>query len=297
MAALIDAPVNSLPSVGLRAMVGAGVQYSGLEPLSGSNPIRWLQGWQFETAPCANVLQQGGICVAERSFSPGKPTYYSGEAITVEAQITCSTFADPQQLKDFVVAEFERRIFGKISAEIWSGTQARANIAAGRTAYSANRWLARSDHATTAVTKINGGTVLALPEALAQLDSTLLVATDAGNNLIHVPYKAMTYLGRDQDLISPVGARRYTWNGTGVVAEAGYAGTGPDTAANGPSAVPAVDQIWLYGTGPITIHAAADLSGIESVDIAQNNYSVTVSGAYVYGWGCAHYAVLADLVP
>ena len=297
MAALIDAPVNSLPSVGLRAMVGAGVQYSGLEPLSGSNPRRWLQGWQFETGPCANVLQQGGICVQERSFSPGSPTYYSGEAITVEAQIKCSTFASQEELKQYAVQEFERRLFGKISAEIWSGTQARANITAGKTSYSANRWLARSDHATTAVTTINGGTKLQLTEALAQLDSSILASEEAGNGLIHVPYKVMTYLGANGHLIDPVGPRRNTWNGTGVVAESGYAGTGPDTAANGPSAAPAIDEIWIYGTGPIVIHAAADLSAIESVDIEQNDFNVTVSGAYVYGWGCTHYAVLADLVP
>lgn len=296
MAATIDAPVNSLPSVGLRAMVGAGVQYSGLEPLSSSNPRRWLQGWQFETGPCTNVLEQGGICVAERSFSPGSPTYFSGEAITVEAQITCSTFADRDELKAYAVEEFERRIFGKISQEIWSGTQARANITAGATQYSANRWLARTDHAVAA-TVLNGGTKLTLAEAIARLDAAVMVSEESGNSLIHVPYKAMSYLGANDHLLSPVGPRRYTWNGTGVVAEAGYAGTGPDTAAGGPTAVPAIDEMWLYGTGPIVIHAAADLSAIESVDIEQNDFNVTVSGAYVYGWGCTHIAVLADLAP
>lgn len=294
MAALIDAPVNSLPSVGLRAMVGAGVQYTGLESLSDSP--RWLQGFQFETPPATNILQQGGICVAERTFSPGKPSYFSGYPITVEAQIQCSIYADPAQLKEFVVAEFERRLFGKISAEIWSGTQTRAIIAAGKTEYSANRWLARSDHASAA-TIINGGTKLTLEEGVAQLEAQIKCCQEAGNVLIHVPSKVLTYMGRGDLLLPPVGNRRFTWNGIGVVAECGYAGTGPDTATNGPSAIPAVDQSWIYGTGPITIHAAADLSAIESVDIAQNNYNVTVSGAYIWGWGACHSAVLVDFVP
>ena len=297
MAADIDAPVNSLPSVGLRAMVGAGVQYSGLEPLSSSNATRWLQGWQFESAPCNNVLQQGGICTTERNFSPERPTYFSGQAITVEAQIRCSTYADPEELKKYAVQEFERRIFGKISQEIWSGTAARSFITAGASQYSQNRWLARSDHSKGGPTLINSGNAVLLKEGLAQLEASVKCCQEAGNSLIHVPHRVLSYMGADGLLLDPNGARRFTWGGTGVVAECGYAGTGPDTAANGPSASPQTDQAWIYGTGPLVLHIAADMKGIESVDIEQNNFNVTVSGAYVYGWGCCHFAALVDLVP
>lgn len=295
MAEQVNGPIISPPSVGLRAMVGAGVFFTGVQPLSGPDPIRWLQGWQYEEGPCGDVIEQGGICYSERGFSPGKPTFQTGEAITMESQIQCSTYEDIEKLKEYAVQEFERQMFSKISAEIWSGTQTRALIAAGGAKYGANKWLARDNHPVNDVVILNGGTATTLVDGLAQLESALGACTLGGNGLIHVPRRVLTHMGVEGLLLDPTSGRRTTWNGYGVVAEDGYAGTGPAAVPSAPS-TPSSGNVWIYATGPLMIKAAADLSGIQHVDVENNDLFAIVPGAYTYGWGCCHYAIQIDLV-
>ena len=103
MAVNISAPQISHPSTGLRASIGSGVIYEGLETMPLSDEDRWNTGagWTYETGPCPELqISSSGNCVNTRPFAPGTPKVYSGRALNVSSQIMCSTWGVDIRGKD-----------------------------------------------------------------------------------------------------------------------------------------------------------------------------------------------------
>lgn len=302
MSVNISAPQIALPSVGLRASIGSGVTYSGVERMPLPATDRWYTpaGWDFETAPC-DTLKGGTICVNERPFTPGNPQLVEGVALTVESQISCTTLGtdivasngdvNMPKFEQYVLDQFDRQLFASISSELWSGTLSRAGN------LTKNKFLTNNE--APGFTDLAPGAVVPLKDGLAMLDQHLACCNPSGNGLIHVPAKLLTYAGGQELVLDRESSRRSTWGGNDVVAECGYAGTGPGTFAGGPAALDPLEpgQMWLYATGPLLVRAAVNSSTLSHIDIENNNVYTTLSGAFMFGWGCCHAGIKVEACP
>lgn len=287
MSVNISGPGETSSKAGLRASIGYGVNYAGVESLNVPGDDRWFTGagFNFDAVPCT-TLKNGAICVNERPFTPTNPLVIEGKALNLEAQVQCSTWGtDQEKLEDLAKEVFTRNLFASISSEIWSGATARA------ASFTGNQYLANEETQGFTVLK---GTATPRAEAIGLLDEYLSCCNPTSPGLIHVPVKAYSALGQENLLTETGSFLRQTWGGNSVVGECGYAGTGPDTFANGPVA-PAAGTAWFYATGPMFIRAAANLEPLTQIDMEQNDISTVIQGAYAYGWGCCHAAILVDL--
>jgi len=298
MAVNISAPQISHPSAGLRASIGSGVIYEGLETMPLSDEDRWNTGagWTYETGPCPELqISSSGNCVNTRPFAPGTPKVYSGRALNISSQIMCSTWGVDIRGKDgkidiplfeqYAKEQFDAQIFAKISAEIWSGVSSRA----GGADFNGNRYLARTGSGLVDLTV--SGEAVPLNEGIAALDSYLKCCSPEGG-LIHVPGRVMDHAG-DQSIIFADGDRRRTWNGNDVVSECGYDGRGPGTFGAGPTTLSPNDGTvaCIYATSPILVRAAVDVKPLSYVDASLNNAYTTLDGMYMWSWGCCHAAI------
>lgn len=295
MSVNISGPQITVPSVGLRASVGSGVTYSGIEKYSTTGDRWWTEaGWNFETAPCGG-LQTGGLCINPRPFAPGSPGVSSGRAINFETQVQCSTWGSDivaqggkvtsETFETYAKDIVSRQVFSAISGELWSGTESRAS------AYTGNHYLALNG---SDFTNLSPGGSVSLKEGIALLDQYLCAYSPGGNSLIHVPVKLLTYIGSGGLTVDTGTSRRVSWGGNDIVGECGYAGTGPDTFANGPSAAPA-GKMWIYGTGPMLVRIVVDDGPLSYIDIENNDLTTVLSGDFMFGWGCGHAGVLVDV--
>ena len=133
---------------GLRAAVGDGVSYPGLEqlPRSGADDnSRWERSWSYRTPPCRPIEVGPSGCTAgdPRDWDPQRPLVWEGKPFSIEAQVECSAPVPESDLVGWAQSAFERSIFPAVAAELYSGEIARGE------GYDGNRWLTRSDDPTS----------------------------------------------------------------------------------------------------------------------------------------------------
>lgn len=299
MSVTIPAPQSSLPTVGLRASIGAGVVFNGIERYSTAIDRWWTPaGWNFETPPCSE-LQSGTICVNPRPFAPGNPGVQEGVALSFESQIQCSTWGTDiiasdgkvsiPKFEEYALEQFNRQAFAAISSEIWSGTESRAS------GYQ-NKYLALDDGN---VTDLSPAGAVSIKDGIGLLDEYLACCNPQGNGLIHSPVKYLTYFGAEELMVDTGTSRRATHGGNTIVAECGYAGTGPGDFLTGPTPLDPAEpgKVWLYATGPMLIRIIVDESPLSHVDILNNDATTVLSGHYMFGWSCCHAAVQVEVCP
>lgn len=291
----ITAPREVAPRDGLGGAVGLGVQVAdqGADPLDPDG--RWRLGYQLWGPGCqAAVVATAGVCarvglggggnfVAPR-WSAGPPS----APFVLRSGVACSLGALASEGIDAWRAEASRMLdltqWSLVAHELWTGEQAYADGAD-------NRRLASPEADVL-------GESLGLVEAIARVEDALGTCT-GDVAVIHVPRRLVPYLAAAGLISSVTGqtARLFTHNGSLVVADRGYPGTGPRGQAASASAT------WIYGTPVLaaridstTTYPAAP--GREATaDVASAVYPAATNDAVVVAerlaaisWRCCHVA-------
>lgn len=273
---------------GLAGAVGLGV----IIPSSGGDPLDpsgtgWMgpEGYRLEGLACGGVSRSGETaCDDDPAPVPdGDGRYAWGPdsfPFTVTAAIGCSTFSgdtDLERWHEDTDRKLEMCQWGDIAEELWTGSVAQEK---GWD----NRFLA--DEHSVVVTP--DGPVRAV-EAFAALEDNLALCTCGGPHLIHVPYKWVAYL-TNLSLVTRVGERLFTGNGSLVIADRGYPGSGPSA----PEEAPAAGTSWIYGTsvlsarlGPVE-HPQTRIQ--ETIDYKTNRQEVRSTRLAAISWLCCHFA-------
>ena len=189
-----------------------------------------------------------------------------------------------QDWRDEADRTLDRTLWSQIARELWTGDQARRDG-------TGNRYLASFEAEVL-------GESLGLVEAVARLEDALGSCT-GDVAVIHVPRRLVPYLAAAGLISSVVGqtARIFTHNGSLVVADRGYPGTGPGGAAVTAAAT------WLYGTSVLSARvdqtstypaapgreATADVASAGSP--FDNAAVVVAERRAAISWECCHLAV------
>lgn len=243
----ITAAREVAPRDGLGGAVGLGVQLPEADPLDTDN--RWRLGFQAWGPSCPGAVQVGsvGVCAVPEGYigtpsppSDDVPRWVSGPAsapFRIRSGIACQL---PQLAGDGLAdwqAEAARLLdltaWSQIGHELWTGEQAARDMAD-------NRYLASPDATVL-------GTGLDLVEAIARVEDALSL-TVGDTALIHVPRRLVPYLATRGLISSVTGqtSRIFTHNGSLVIADRGYPGTGPG------GTLPTTSGAWIYGTGVLS---------------------------------------------
>lgn len=290
----VNIPNYNQPTAGLKAAVGVTIDFSGLELLSESDtPTRWLEGLEARTPSCAPLTTYGSGCGPsdENTFSRKKPlTFTQPKSIKTRFDVGCSTWDGKtlEEFREYALQVSQEKMFHAIADEIWTGANARAEAPDFL-----NRYLALTGDSPSPLVKMNGDTPVSLVAGIALLERYLNCTS--GQGIIHVPDLLMTPILNQNVALPDASNRLFSAMGHQFVSDCGYDGSGPASRAAGPS-TPAAGQYWLYGTGPMVIKAGVTIPQM-NIDALQNDMDVSVHGAFIYIWGCAHGAVLVDMEP
>lgn len=286
----ITAPREVAPRDGLGGAVGLGVQVAdqGADPLDPDG--RWRLGYRLWGPGCASsVVATAGVC-APVGYGPSfvAPRWSAGPAsapFVIRSGIGCSLGALAAEGLDAWRAEASRMLdltqWTRVAHELWTGEQAYADGAD-------NRRLASPEADVL-------GESLGLVEAVARIEDALGACT-GDVAVIHVPRRLVPYLAAAGLISSVTGqtARLFTHNGSLIVADRGYPGTGPFGQA------PTSTSTWIYGTpvlaariDPTTTFPAAP--GREATaDVASAAYPSTNDAVVIaerlaaISWRCCH---------
>lgn len=286
----ITAARETAPRSGLAGAVGLGVIIPESDPLDADGK-GWMgpDGYKLEGPSCGATWRRGGTACAPDAVDlpAGASRFAHGPdsfPFTVGASLHCSTFGVDHDLAGWH-AETDRLLelcqWSEIAEELWTGQIAQEEGWENRRLASPDAELVTS--ATTPVT---------FTEAIAALEDNLAVCTCGAVHVIHVPYRAVAYLSNLM-LVSRVGDRLFTANGTLVVADRGYPGTGPD------GSLPDPGTTWLYGTpvltarlGPVD-HPQTEIQ--QTIDYKTNNQQVRSTRLAAISWLCCHFAAFASV--
>lgn len=169
-----------------------------------------------------------------------------------------------------------------IARELWRG-----DIAASPATDLPNNYLGKSP------TQILSGVTTRLLKAFAELEQNLAECSVAGGNTIHVAPRVVPYLAYLQVVTSAPDGRLFTKQGTVVIADPGYDGSGP--AHGTPDATGATS--WMYGTGPVDVRRGLSAVMLDRNGIrARNDFTVYGYRPFAATFDpCCHLAVKADL--
>lgn len=263
----ITAPKESFLTTGLRGAVGHGVELLNFTPepdegaypqdaIFGSDPLdpqnRWGGGFVAEGYSCDAIATIDPTCAVP---SKEKPTSNSALYVTQAAQpfglhasVRCSTFANgffPENMLDGFRRAARQKLFScqwqQIAYELWTGA------AAQEYGFTENRWLTKPAAPGVAGTvDLTPGTgAVSIVEGLASIEDALKHCSCGTPDLIHVPVKMVPYLAQASQLRTR-GDRLFTFNGSLVIADPGYDGTGIGGIP------PMPGEWWIYGTSSIT---------------------------------------------
>lgn len=284
---------------GLAGAVGLGV----IIPAPGADPLDpegtgWMgpDGYKLEGPVCAGVTRSGErACDGDPAAVPdGDGRFMWGPdsfPFTITAALGCSTFSgdtDLERWHEDTDRKLEMCQWNDIAEELWTGEVA-------RTEGWENRFLA----STEAVTLTPDGPVNPV-EAFATIEDNLATCTCGGPHLIHVPYKWVAYL-MNLSLVTRVGDRLFTGNGSLVIADQGYPGTGPGAYDLNPQTadlIPPAGTSWIYGTsalsarlGPVD-HPQTQIA--QTIDYRTNRQEVRSTRLAAISWLCCHFAANVD---
>lgn len=142
-------------------------------------------------------------------------------------------------------------------------------------------------------TQILSGVTTRLLKAFAELEQALADCSVVGGNTIHVAPRVVPYLANLRVIERLPDGRLVTNQGTLVVADPGYDGSGPGQAS--PDATGATS--WLYGTGPVDVRRGAPQMLADRNQIrSRNDFVVYAYRPFAATFDpCCHLAVKADL--
>lgn len=276
----ITATREAAPRGGLAGAVGLGVAL-------GPNPDPLDPGgdWQRDTyklegPACRASYVRGDECGVVDLPEEGVSLLQSGpesHPFTVEAAVHCSTFGsmppDPAEWQPVTDRLLEMCQWSEIGHELWTGAKARSKGWA-------NRFLASVD----AVVAVEG---VGWRDAISALEDRMSICTCGGVHVIHVPVAAVALMD-SPGLLYREGDRLFTANGSLIVADAGYTGSGPGD-------VPATNEsLWIYATPPLTarlapiFHAQAETRSM--VQFATNDIRYRSERRAAISWLCCHFA-------
>lgn len=275
----ITAAQPAAPRDGLAGAVGIGVIIPETDPLPNSD--RWQGGYKLEGLACdAGYVTQHSCTdngtagrVTRRRWTQGPIS----RAFTIGASIECSTMGGQTDLSRWNAearAELERVRWTRIGHELWTGGKA-----------------ADHQHLASEEAEVLSLQPVSVVEAVAALEDAMGGCQTGQPDLIHVPRKATAYLANAGVVMDPVASsgRLFTHNGSLVIADRGYPGTGPEGQA------PTASVVWAYATGIISARLgqitdrAREIE--EAVDAETNDMRVAAEQAVAAGWLCCHYAI------
>lgn len=301
MGVLVANPITAArevaPRDGLAGAVGLGVIVPDADPLDPDG--RWPLGYRLWGPSCGSVqIGSLGVCALPPGYI-GQPnpqyvdaTRWQGGPASAPFRIWSGVTCTMSELSaDGVLtawqAEAERLLdlsaWAQIGHELWTGEQAQLDAAD-------NRHLASLDSTVL-------GEGLGIVEAIARIEDAL-GATVAGDvAVIHVPRRLVPYLAHAGLISSVTGqtARIFTHNGSLVVADRGYPGTGPGGQP------PDSTGAWIYGTGVLSARVDARAKfpavgpeqgdGIASAaEVYTNDAIVRAEKRAAISWMCGHFA-------
>lgn len=252
MGVLVANPITAArevaPRGGLAGAVGLGVIVpDGGDPLDPDG--RWPLGYQLYGPSCGgSSVGSLGVCLPPEGYLGSRDLPSEDQArwqggppsapFRIRTGVRCLlTDLEGDGLADWQ-AEAARLLdlhaWPQIAHELWTGDQARRDGAD-------NRYL--TDGQATEL-----GTGLDIVEAIARVEDALGVQTSGDTAVIHVPVRLVPYLAHAGLISSVTGqtARLFTHNGSLVVADRGYPGTGPG------GELPTTTASWIYGTGVLS---------------------------------------------
>jgi len=203
---------------------------------------------------------------------------------------------------DEAAAAFDRGASAAVATELYRGAQARQMITDGSASAGGNRWLTRSDHPTSALVELSDAVAgVPLVGALGLVESYLACCSDVARGVVHVPAALLAPMLASGLILEPTtpSGRRYTPAGHVVVADCGYTGEGPGTAAQGPQD-PGDGVLWIYATGPLVARVSPLTSIGTDADVAAliastNDRVALAQGMAMVAWGCCHGGVPVDV--
>lgn len=280
----ITAAQPAAPRDGLAGAVGLGVILpTAADELDPGN--RWGAGYRLAGIGCGAGYVTDVSCSDNGSSNRSSRRRWTQgpnqRPFTIGAGIECSTFGqslDLQRWNREATEELDRVRWSKIAHELWTGTIS-----------SAHQRLASPEATVLSEDPVS------LVEAVAALEDAMSDCQTGQPDLIHVPRKATAYASAAGLLLEPTATspRLFTYNGSMVIADRGYPGTGPQ------GQLPSDRIVWAYGTGIITARLgdvqvqARELN--EAIDAETNDVEVRAEQTVAAGWLCCHFAIPIDL--
>ena len=283
------APVPATPNVPPRVGI---VQASNPAP---ATTERWEDGFAFEPEAC----EGGGVfdpCAVGIDLTPpAGPGVIEVEPFGVWAGDRCSTFGRTE--RDW--AGRARRLLEAaqskhLGRELWRGDLA-------RDAGWPNKYLAQH------TAQVLNGSPQTPEDALALLEQGLADCLAGGIGMIHATRQLVT-LWSYRGALRFDGGQILTINGTRVVSEAGYDGSGPAADAGSAPAAAGPGSVWAYGTGLVTVRLGAietqpgsledARAWAQATDRRTNDVQVVATRQVAYDYPpCCHVAVEVDIDP
>lgn len=302
-AQVVTGPPQQARNDGLRAARGLSVMENPADPLDPEN--RWVRGYRFNYGPCLT-----GYTLDPCEPEPVPPVAGPAgerwiEPFVVAIDRTCSTWGwEAADYPTQALRIFEANEFGVIARELWRGDQA---ILSGwtnpdptpETGGPGNTYLAGDwDPEFVNLITLSGGDPLVDTmnpvEGLAALEQAL-TGCNPGPGVIHITKRLAIILGSYNALRSD-GGRLFTINGTQVIADGAYDGSGPDSLGK-PAASDSYE--WAYATGPITLRIETQAPLLtppanrfeQAVDKESNTIDFMAQRKASVSWGCCHVGV------
>lgn len=274
----ITAAQAAAPRDGLAGAVGLGVVIPDDDPLDPGND--WPRGFNLEGIACHSGYVTDPGCESGGNGRTWRRRWTHADLSTpfyVGAGVECSTMGGDLDLERWnreAGEELERVQWAQIARELWTGE------------LSTNHQRLASPEAT-----VLSEEPVTPTEAIGALEDAMAGCQLGQPDLIHVPRKATAYLA-DRNLAlsaqQPT-ARLFTPNGSLVIADRGYTGSGPHDEA------PTASVVWFYATGVLSArlgdvsYAARQIE--EAVDAETNDMRVRAERPVGVGWLCCHYAI------
>jgi hypothetical protein len=305
----ITAPAASEP-LGLALAEGAGITVNPDDALDPAG--NWKRGYTLVGDVCvpSRYLLNPRQCddegtpledLPDTELFPGPEAQGgAGFPFVIGSGIACGTFTGEKELdswKGQARRHLELAQWADIANELWTGGKA---VTEGWP----NRYLASPD-ADILVGTTETPTAVGVVDALAQTDAFFSGCMIGGPRLIHVSRRFLQH-AKAKGALERIGNRYYTPNGSLLVTDDGYPGTGPDLAGAGPGDppeprdAPGANETWIYGTGPILVRMTPiefpqEDDWANYVDTKTNFITAIAHRWVMVSWQCCQLAALVNL--
>jgi hypothetical protein len=301
----ITAPAQSEPT-GLAAAEGAGLFLNPPDPLI-SAESDWLKGYALTGDPClpSHYLLNPRQCDDNGDpiedipdtvgwVGPEVTDGPQGYPFVVGAGVQCGTFTgawDLDRWQAMAQRGLELVQWADIADELWTGDKAQLEGWP-------NKFLASSE-ADVITGTLGTPTAVGTVDALGEMDSSFASCMAGGPRLIHATRRFLVH-AKAKGAVERVGSRYFTPNGSLLVVDDGYDGTGPQPTEGNDRAANAAGTTWIYGTGPVLVRwtGISFPQGDDAanyVDYRTNHIEATAQRQVMATWQCCTLAALVNL--